>query len=130
MVKYLTKEEVVAGHYFMMKQMRDMEQAGVKDHSLLESAVYRPQQSVFGEDAYPTLFEKAAALVDSLAKNHCFHNGNKRTAYLSVKSFLKINGYHLKMEREFAVNFMVDIVNGKYSIADMAQIFAENCIKM
>lgn len=130
MVKYLTKEEVVAGHYFMMKQMRDMEQAGVKDHSLLESAVYRPQQSVFGEDAYPTLFEKAAALVDSLAKNHCFHNGNKRTAYLSVKSFLKINGYHLNMEREFAVNFMVDIVNGKYSIADMAQIFAENCIKM
>ncbi|CAH8768103.1 type II toxin-antitoxin system death-on-curing family toxin [Paenibacillus dendritiformis] len=130
MVKYLTKEEVVAGHYFMMKQMRDMEQAGVKDHPLLESAVYRPQQSVFGEDAYPTLFEKAAALVDSLAKNHCFHNGNKRTAYLSVKSFLKINGYHLKMEREFAVNFMVDIVNGKYSIADMAQIFAENCIKM
>ncbi|BFH17669.1 type II toxin-antitoxin system death-on-curing family toxin [Paenibacillus melissococcoides] len=130
MVKYLTKEEVVAGHYFMMKQMRDMEQAGVKDHSLLESAVYRPEQSVFGEDAYPTLFEKAAALGDSLAKNHCFHNGNKRTAYLSVKSFLKINGYHLKMEREFAVNFMVDIVNGKYSIADMAQIFAENCIKM
>ncbi|MGG4393652.1 type II toxin-antitoxin system death-on-curing family toxin [Paenibacillus thiaminolyticus] len=130
MVKYLTKEEVVAGHYFMMKQMRDMEQAGVKDHSLLESAVHRPQQSVFGEDAYPTLFEKAAALVDSLAKNRCFHNGNKRTAYLSVKSFLKINGYHLKMEREFAVNFMVDIVNGKYSIAEMAQIFAENCIKM
>ncbi|NGP60805.1 type II toxin-antitoxin system death-on-curing family toxin [Paenibacillus thiaminolyticus] len=130
MVKYLTKEEVVAGHYFMMKQMRDMEQAGVKDHSLLESAVHRLQQSVFGEDAHPTLFEKAAALVDSLAKNHCFHNGNKRTAYLSVKSFLKINGYHLKMEREFAANFMVDIVNGKYSIAEMAQIFAENCIKM
>ncbi|MFD3270798.1 type II toxin-antitoxin system death-on-curing family toxin [Paenibacillus dendritiformis] len=130
MVKYLTKEEVVAGHYFMMKQMRDMEQAGVKDHSLLESAVHRPQQSVFGEDAYPTLFEKAAALVDSLAKNDCFHNGNKRTAYLSVKSFFKINCYHLKMERECAVNFMVDIVNGKYSIAEMAQIFAENCIKM
>ncbi|MCE5168363.1 type II toxin-antitoxin system death-on-curing family toxin [Paenibacillus profundus] len=129
MVKYLTKEEVIAGHYFMMKQMQDMEQAGVKDHSLLESAVYRPQQSVFGEDAYPTLFEKAAALVDSVAKNHCFHNGNKRTAYLAVKSFLQINGYHLKMERELAVNFMVDIVNGKYSVEDMAQIFVEHCIK-
>ncbi|MBN3524543.1 type II toxin-antitoxin system death-on-curing family toxin [Paenibacillus apiarius] len=129
MVKYLTKEEVIAGHYFMMKQMQDMEQAGVKDHSLLESAVYRPQQSLFGEDAYPTLFEKAAALVDFLAKNHCFHNGNKRTAYLSVKSFLQINGYQLKMEREFAVNFMVDLVNGKYSVEDMAQIFVENGIK-
>lgn len=125
MAKYLTKEEVVAGHYFMMKQMQDLEQAGVKDHSLLELAIH----PVFGEDAYPSLFDKAAALVDSLAKNHCFHNGNKRTAYLSVKTFLFINGYHLKMERSFAVNFMVDIVTEKYSLEDIAHIFREHSIK-
>lgn len=122
MIKYLTKEEVIAGHYFMMKKMGDIGQAGVKDHSLLESAVYRPQQTVFGEDAYPALFEKAAALLDSLAKNHSFHNGNKRTAYVSAKSFLLINGYHLKFEREFAVNFMVDIVKGEYSVEEISHI--------
>ncbi|MNR61509.1 Toxin Doc [compost metagenome] len=62
-----------------MKKMNDADQAGVKDHGLLESAVHRPQQSVFGEDAYPDLFDKAAALLESLVKNHCFHNGNNRT---------------------------------------------------
>jgi death-on-curing protein len=127
MIKYLTKEEVIAGHYFIMKKMGDIAQAGVKDHSLLESAIHRPRQSVFGEDAYPTLFEKAAALMDSLAKNHSFHNGNKRTAYAATKSFLLINGYHLKFVRDFAVNFVVDIVKGKYSIADIARFLKEHC---
>lgn len=127
MIKYLTKEEVITGHYFIMKKMGDTEQAGVKDHSLLESAIHRPQQSVFGEDAYPTIFLKAAALVDSLTKNHSFHNGNKRTAYAATKSFLLINGYHLKLNREFAVNLMVDIVKGEYSIADIDQLLEEHC---
>ena len=76
MTNFLTKEEVIAAHYFMMKRMNDAEQAGVKDHGLLESAVHRPRQSVFGEDAYPTLFDKAAAFMESLVKNHCFHSGN------------------------------------------------------
>nr|WP_245703390.1 type II toxin-antitoxin system death-on-curing family toxin [Paenibacillus nuruki] len=72
-------------------------------------------QSLFGEDAYPSLFDKAAALLESLVKNYCFHNGNKRTAYLVVKSFLMINGYHLRMERVFAVEFIVDIATGNTS---------------
>jgi death-on-curing protein len=126
MIIYLTKEEVVAGHYFIMKKMRDLEQAGVKDHSLLESAIYRPQQSVFGEDAYLTVFEKAAALIDSLAKNHSFHNGNKRTAYAATKSFLMINGYHLRFERNYAVNFMVELVQGAYRLEEIARIFEKH----
>lgn len=129
MTIFLSKEEVVAGHYFMMKKMKDMEQAGVKDHALLESAIYRPQQSIFGEDAYLTLFDKAAALVESFVKNHCFHNGNKRTAYLVVKAFLMVNGFHLKMERVFAVEFMVDIARGKYSVYDIAHILKEHSIQ-
>lgn len=127
MIKYLTKEEVIAGHYFMMKKMGDLDQAGVKDHSLLESAIFRPQQSVFGEDAYPTVFDKAAAMLDSLANNYPFHNGNKQTAYFAVKSFLLLNGYYLSVERDFAVNFMVDIVKGEYSVDDIAHILQKYC---
>jgi death on curing protein len=129
MIKYLTKEEVITGHYFMMKKMGDLEQAGVKDHSLLKSAIFRLGQSEFGEETYPTLFDKAAALMDSLSKNHPFHNGNKRTAYIVVKSFLMINGYHLQFERDFAVNLMVDIVKGEYSLEDIAKLLQENCIQ-
>jgi len=127
MTIFITKEEVIAAHYFIMKRMNDADQAGVKDHGLLESAVYRPQQSVFGEDAYPTLFDKAAALLESLVKNHCFHNGNKRTAYLVTKSFLMLNGYHLRMERKYAVDFVVDIAKGKYKLENIAHILEEHC---
>ncbi|OBR68881.1 death-on-curing protein [Paenibacillus oryzae] len=128
MTTFLTKEEVISAHYFMMKKMNDAEQAGVKDHGLLESAVHRPQQSVFGEDAYPDLFDKAAALLESLVKNHCFHNGNKRTAYLVTKSFLMINGKHLRMERVYAVEFIVDIAKGIHSLEAASFILKEHSV--
>ncbi|AIQ61977.1 death-on-curing protein [Paenibacillus stellifer] len=126
MIIFLTKEEVISAHYYMMKRMNDAEQAGVKDRGLLDSAVHRPQQSVFGEDAYPTLFDKASAILESLVKNHCFHDGNKRTAYLVTKSFLMLNGYHLRMEREYAVEFIVDIANGLHSLERTAHILKEH----
>lgn len=122
MITFLTVEEIVAAHYYMMRAMNDADQAGIKNLALLESAVHRPSQSLFGEDAYPSLFDKASALLESLVKNHCFHNGNKRTAYLSVKSFLLLNGYHLKMERLLAVEFIVDIAKGRYSLEETADI--------
>jgi len=130
MIKYLTVEEVVAGHYYMMKQMEDMDQAGVKDRALLESAVFRPQQTVFGEDAYPSIFEKAAVMADSLVKNHCFYNGNKRTAYLTLKSFLRVNGYQLKMERAYAVEFMVEIAIGTHTTQELARMIQEHCVSI
>lgn len=67
---------------------------------LLESAVNRPFQSAFGEDAYPTIQEKAAALFHSLVCNHCFYNGNKRTAVVAVDLFLLANDYALLMSNE------------------------------
>jgi len=129
MTIFLTKEEVIAAHYFIMRRMNDAEQAGVKDHGLLESAVHRPQQSVFGEDVYSTLFDKAAALLESLVKNHCFHNGNKRTAYLVTKSFLMMNGCHFGMERKAAVEFIVDIAKGIYGLEAIANILREHSIE-
>ncbi|MDT3427307.1 death-on-curing protein [Paenibacillus forsythiae] len=129
MTIFLTKEEIVAAHYYMRRKMNDADQAGIKDHALLDSAVHRPEQSLFGEDAYPSLFEKAAALLEFLAENHCFHNRNKRTAYLAVKSFLMVNGYHLKMERLFAVEFIVDIAKGEYSFEQIAIILREYSVR-
>ncbi|MEK4519059.1 type II toxin-antitoxin system death-on-curing family toxin [Paenibacillus sp. FSL H8-0122] len=129
MAIFLTKEEVITAHHFMMKRMNDVDQAGVKDHGLLESAVHRPQQSVFGEDAYPSIFDKAAALLESLVKNHCFHNGNKRTAYLVTKSFLILNGYHLRMQREFAVEFVVDIAKGVYSLEMITDLLTKYSVE-
>src|ERR1700739_1476209 len=68
---------------------------GVRDGGLLESAVARPFHSAFGEDAYPTIFEKAVALFHSLNSNHPFQDGNKRTAVIAVGHFLLANGYSM-----------------------------------
>lgn len=65
----------------------------VRDYGLLESALARPQATVFGKDAYPSLHGKAAALLQSLVSNHGLVDGNKRLGWLATATFLWINGY-------------------------------------
>ncbi len=69
--------------------------AGVRDRTLLESAVGRPFQSAFGQDIYPTVIEKGVALFHSLIANHAFVDGNKRTAVTALDHFLLANGFVL-----------------------------------
>ncbi len=88
MIKYLTPEEVIAIHLYVIHEFSPGEQSGVAFPDMLDSAIHRPRHSAFGEDAYPGIFEKAAALFASLAQNHAFHNANKRTAFLSLLQFL------------------------------------------
>ncbi|WP_435130136.1 type II toxin-antitoxin system death-on-curing family toxin [Actinacidiphila sp. bgisy144] len=64
----------------------------VRDMGLLVSAVERPRTSVFGVEPYPTPHEKAAALMHSVARNHALIDGNKRTAWLAMRVFLRFNG--------------------------------------
>ncbi|RKQ59968.1 death-on-curing protein [Vogesella indigofera] len=66
---------------------------GVKNKGLLESAVSRPFSSAGGQDAFPDVFDKAAALFHGVISNHSFHNGNKRAALLSTLYFLSDNGW-------------------------------------
>lgn len=66
---------------------------GVKSMGTIESAAARPQSTAGGQDAYPTVFLKAASLFHSIAGNHSFHNGNKRAALLSTLYFLSEHGY-------------------------------------
>src|SRR5699024_7444095 len=99
-MRYVTVQEIAAINKFLIQKYSPGEPIGIKDYSLLESAAYRPQSSAFGEDAYQTIFEKAAALFESLAQNHSFHNANKRTALATVVFFLRYNHYHFRMPTE------------------------------
>ena len=63
----------------------------VREIGLLGSAVARPQTSVFGEDAYPDVFSKAAALLQSIVNNHPLVDGNKRLGWLATAVFLELN---------------------------------------
>lgn len=116
-------------NFFIIEKYSPCEMKGVKERSLLEFAVYRPQQSVFGKGVYPAIFEKAAALFKSLAKNHCFHNANKRTAFVALIQFLKYNGYRFVMPQDEAIEFVVDVVNHRYSFNEIVVGIKEYTIK-
>lgn len=126
-MRYLKLDEVIEINRRMILKYNDKEQIGVKSQELLASAVYRPQQSVFGKDAYETIFEKSAALFESLGKNHPFHNGNKRTALASLVVFLYMNGYSFEMGQKEAEDFTVDMVNGLYTFSELTRIIEDHC---
>lgn len=84
----------------------------VADHGLLAAAVARPQASVFGEDAYPTLSAKAAALLHSLITNHALVDGNKRTGMAAMLSFYAINGVRLTATQDELFHLAVAVADG------------------
>lgn len=89
-MKYLTVQQVLILHHRIIEKSGGGH--GVHDLGLLKSAVARPQATYGGEDLYDGLFSKAAALLESLARNHPFVDGNKRTAIAAASLFLRLNG--------------------------------------
>lgn len=87
---FLTVEDVLAAGAAATGQ-----QPVILDAGLLESAVFRPRATVFGEPAYADVHQQAAALLQSLIKNHAFQDGNKRTAFMSTLLFLGLNGWRM-----------------------------------
>ncbi len=84
----------------------------VGDHGLLEAAVARPQATVFGEDAYPSLDLKAAALLQSLVGNHALVDGNKRLAFACLSVFLTANERPLGLDEDAAYDLVIDVAEG------------------
>jgi len=95
----------------------------VRDPGLLEAAAFRPQASVFGADAYPTVWDKAAALCESLARNHPLVDGNKRLALAGVIVFLGVNGLRLTMDNDAAYDFTISVATGEFpDVAAIAEV--------
>ncbi len=93
----------------------------VRDHGLLQSALARPQASAFGSDAYPTLEEKAAALLHSLARNHALVDGNKRLALAATIAFLGVNGRRLTLTNDEAYLLVMEVAAGQlHEVAELA----------
>jgi death on curing protein len=88
------------------------EDVAVGDYGLLESALARPRASVFGEDAYPDLHLKAAALLHSLARNHALIDGNKRLAWTAGRTFLAINYHWITAPEDDRFNFVIEVATG------------------
>ncbi|MFH0241990.1 type II toxin-antitoxin system death-on-curing family toxin [Streptomyces sp. HK10] len=86
-VRYIQIDEILA----IARKANGTEHC-VRDMGLLVSAIERPRTNVFGAELYPALHDKAAALLHSVARNHALIDGNKRTAWLAMRVFLRLNG--------------------------------------
>lgn len=94
------------------------EDVKVGDYGLLESALARPRASVFGEDAYPDLHLKAAALMHSCARNDALIDGNKRLAWTACRTFLAINGQWISAPEDDRFDFVIRVTTGAESDLD------------
>lgn len=118
MTIYLTLEQIIIIHEDQI--VRYDGSSGLRDVSLLESAVFRPQSSFGGEDLYPTIFDKASALIHSLILNHPFIDGNKRTGIASMLVFLELNGYRLQVIQKALVNTALEVGSKKLNVEKLA----------
>ena len=106
MIDYLTTIEVIAIHEDQILQYGGSE--GIRDLGLLESALYRPQTGYYAD-----VIEQAAALWESMGQNHPFLDGNKRTAFAVVYTFLDINNYNITASSQDTFVFISHLYNNK-----------------
>ncbi|NUK05340.1 type II toxin-antitoxin system death-on-curing family toxin [Streptomyces lunaelactis] len=116
-MKYLTVQEVLD----LAELACGGQQVAVRDLGLLSSAVHRPQSQMFGIEAYTDLFEKAAALLQSLAVNHPLVDGNKRMAWMSTVVFLDFNGTEMvDVDQDESYKVVIEVAMG--NLEDVGQI--------
>jgi death-on-curing protein len=121
MIHYLTPEQVLFLHSRLISTIGGGH--GVRDIGMLLSALGRTQATFDGKELYPDIMLKAAALIDSLVRNHPFVDGNKRTAITASALFLRLNGYLLQVENREMVLFALACAQSQLSLVEIAEWF-------
>ena len=132
-MKYLKVEDIIRINAKLITKTSQGELIGIKDASALDMAINQPKQIVFGEDLYPTIYDKAAILAINLAKRHPFQNANKRTALVSMLVFFNMNGYTTELDRQEAVQFILNITTSKQELDELKRsvtIYLKNSDKI
>jgi death on curing protein len=115
-MNYLSIDDVIAIHNAVVRHFSGQNDpillVGVQNQGLLESAIHRPTDGMGGNDFHTTLPRKAAAFFHSLVKNHSFHDGNKRTALVSLAVFLERNSKHIHADDDELFDFVKDVAKG------------------
>jgi death on curing protein len=118
MIQYLRIEEVIYFHDRLIEKYGGL--SGLRDLGLLTSALAMPQQCFRGEELHRTLYEKAAAYMYHVIKNHAFIDGNKRTGVMASLVFLQRNGENLEFDQFILEEFAVAIAENKITKTELS----------
>lgn len=118
-MKYLGHRQALLVHRRVIEETGGS--PGLRDEGLLQSALARPQATFSGQDLYPTLFEKAAALAESIVRNHPFVDGNKRMAWECLDLTLEMSGYRITASTDQGFELMMRIIERRATVQDVAE---------
>lgn len=124
MTRYLNVEEILYIHQQLIDEFGGS--PGLADMDRLESAVMRPQSGY-----YKNIYEEAAALMESLAMNHPFVDGNKRITFFAADIFFRINGYSINCDNREAFHFFIDLFKtSKFNFTMLSQWLREQVVRL
>lgn len=122
---YLSLEQIIELHDALIEKFGGL--IGIRVRGLLESAVAAPMMAVFGEELHKTIYNKAAAYLFYIAKNHAFLDGNKRTAAAAALAFLRANGKSTKYDADEFLEFVVSVAEGQADLDAISNYFGKIC---
>lgn len=118
---YLSLEQIIELHDALIEKFGGL--IGIRERGLLESAVAAPMMAVFGEELHKTIYNKAAAYLFYIAKNHAFLDGNKRTAAAAALAFFRANGKFTKYDADEFLEFVVSVAEGQADLDAISNYF-------
>ncbi|MBD2594950.1 type II toxin-antitoxin system death-on-curing family toxin [Nostoc spongiaeforme FACHB-130] len=126
--KFIKKQDVLSIHSKQINLYGGL--PGIRDEGLLDSAIYQPQATFGGELLHPTIVEQAAAYLFHIANNHAFVDGNKRTAFDVMVTFLNLNDYELNMSPEQAYELTMQVAENILSKEELIEILKNYIIEL
>ncbi len=126
-MKILTLEHLLEIHAIVIKVTGGG--SGLRDLRRLEAVIASQTQNVFGEELYPAMLDKAAAIIREIIADHPFVDGNKRTAMLAGLVFLDINNLTFIAEKKELEDFAVEVAVSKHDVTQIAQWLSEHLKK-
>jgi death on curing protein len=127
MIRFLDKATLLLFHHDQMERYGG--ESGIRDESLLESALAQPQASFDGDYVHEDIFHMAAAYGYHLCRNHPYYDGNKRTALIAMYMFLYVNGYQIVADKKSLYAIILDLARGKVSKEDVRVYLKEHSKK-
>lgn len=125
-MRYLSVQEVISLHSLLVAQSGGS--SVLRDRGALESAVAQPEVSFGGEELYPDLANKAAALGHSLIQNHPFVDGNKRIGHAAMEVFLLLNGHEITASVNDQEKMIIEVASGKVSRIELSEWLREHIV--